>query len=107
MRLRLFTAGLLLAFVPALTPPATPSPSPAPAVSRVDNNGGDDVIVPAPSSSSPPSSPPWVAFGIAVISLVGLGTAFFLAKHRGRHRLSRRNRDSIEYFEGNFYETEY
>lgn len=109
MLLRFLAAALLFMPAPALNPASavTPSPSPAvsvsPAPSHVDD--GDDVIVPPPRSNAPPISPPWIAFGIAAFSLAGLGVAFFFAKHRGRHRVRRGS--ELEYFEGNYYETDY
>lgn len=93
---------------PSALPSASPTPEVSPTPSTVDD--GDTVIFPEPprsSSSSGGAKPPWVAFGIAVISLLGIGVAFLFAKHKGRHRFPRKGEASLEYFEGNYYESDY
>jgi hypothetical protein len=75
--------------------PSTPTPSPtldvSPSPSIVDD--GDAVFLAQPprsSSAAGQPSPPWFAFGIATVSLVGIAAAFvFFSKHRGKHRRPR------------------
>jgi hypothetical protein len=54
---------------------------------------GDAVFLAQPprsSSAAGQPSPPWFAFGIATVSLVGIAAAFvFFSKHRGKHRRPR------------------
>jgi hypothetical protein len=75
-------------------PSGAPSPVPSPSVavsptpSIVDD--GDAVFFPEPphsSSAAGQPSPPWLALGIAAVSIFGIAAAFFfLSKRGGKHR---------------------
>jgi hypothetical protein len=91
---------------PASLVPSEAAPSPSP--STVDD---DVVLVAEPSrsfSATDGSSPPWLAFGIAAISLAGLGAAFaFLGGRRGRHRRARAHAGSHKYSADDHYVDDY
>lgn len=96
----------LLEAAPSASPSALPTPSaePSPAPSHVDDT--EDVIFPEPpptTTSALDTSPPWLAFGIAATSIVGIGVAFiFFGKRRGKHRRPRWLRegyaDHVDYY---------